>query len=36
MGTFDVMANNPESSISTAMIDSVGEVAIMEAIEARQ
>ena len=36
MGTFNVMANNPESSISLEMIEDVGEEAIMSAIEARQ
>jgi hypothetical protein len=35
MGTFNVMANNPESSISLEMVEEVGQDTIVEAIEAR-
>lgn len=35
MGTFNVMANNPESSISLEMVEEVGEENILEAIEDR-
>jgi hypothetical protein len=35
MGTFQVMANNPESSISIEMMEDVGEDSIIEEIEAR-
>jgi len=35
MGTFNVMANNPESSISLEMVEDVGEDNILEAIEGR-
>lgn len=35
MGTFQVMANNPESSISLEMVEDVGEEAILGAIDER-